>query len=154
MRKFSCRVLDFSMHIVSSFRARINWFACKGVLKKITRFVPLRVHLLEIRRLRSWNTVAEPKIWHFFLLVVFPHNIYICSENGAYNWWNPWVLSGEYVLPLFNIPNVMRWLLAFTMGIDCLEDVYIISKMFISFSFSKCDTETRIDKGYTSRKTH
>ena len=46
-----------------------------GLVKKIARFVSLRLHLLEIRWLRSWNTVAEPKIWHFFLLVVFPHNI-------------------------------------------------------------------------------
>ena len=32
--------------------------------------------------------------------------------------------------------------------------VSIVSKMFTSFSFSKCDTKTRINKGYTSRKTH
>ena len=31
--------------------------------------------------------------------------------------------------------------------------VSIISKMFTSFSFSKCDI-TRINKGYTSRKTY
>ena len=32
--------------------------------------------------------------------------------------------------------------------------VSIVSKMFTSFSFHKCDTKTRINKGYTSRKTH
>ena len=32
--------------------------------------------------------------------------------------------------------------------------VSIVSKVFTSFSFSKCDTKTRINKGYTSRKTH
>ena len=31
--------------------------------------------------------------------------------------------------------------------------VSIISKLFTSFLFSRCDI-TRIDKGYTSRKTH
>ena len=32
--------------------------------------------------------------------------------------------------------------------------VSIVSKMFTSFSFSKCGTKTRINKGYTGRKTH
>ena len=32
--------------------------------------------------------------------------------------------------------------------------VSIVSKMFTSFSFSKSDTKTRINEGYTSRKTH
>ena len=52
--------------------------------QKITRFVPLRVHLLEIRRLGSWNTFTEAKICHFFsspwfLPMTF---VYVCSENA------------------------------------------------------------------------
>ena len=32
--------------------------------------------------------------------------------------------------------------------------VSIVSKMFTSFSLSKCDAKSRINEGYTSRKTH
>ena len=154
MLKFSSRVLDFSILI-----SRQNKLVCAQMAsKKITRFVPLRVHFLEIHRLGSWNIyITEAKICHFFLpRRFFPWHLFIiCSENvlhisGFYFmrlatyerrvpdllcsrlircWmqskstdyckvraevlnlfpgensaqisWNPWVL------PLFNIPNVM-----------------------------------------------
>ena len=50
------------------------------------------------------------------------------AKNSAYNSWNPWVL------PLFNIPNVMRWLLAFTMG---KTDKTIISFATLSIIYLK-----------------
>ena len=40
--------------------------------QKITRFVPLRVHLLEIRRLGSWNTLPTRHLTF----------VYVCSENA------------------------------------------------------------------------
>ena len=54
--------------------------------KKITRLVPLLVHLLEIRWLGSWNTSPRRRSGIFFLLVVFfPTTfVYICSENAVH----------------------------------------------------------------------
>ena len=61
VRKFSCRVLDFR-YIFLIFISRQNKLVCaQRAPKKITRFVPLRVHLLEIRRLGSWNTLPRQR---------------------------------------------------------------------------------------------
>ena len=153
MLKFSSRVLDFSIFI-----SRQNKLVCTQMAsKKITSFVPLQIHLLEIRRLGSWNTLPRRRSVIFFLpRRFFPWHLFIiCSENAlhisgfyfmrlatyerrvpdslcsplihcrmqskrtdyckvrtevlnlfpgensAQISWNPWVL------PLFNIPNVM-----------------------------------------------
>ena len=78
VRKFSCRVLDFR-HIFLIFISRQNKLVCaQRPSKKITRFVPLRLHLLEIHRLGSWNTSPRRRTGIFFLLVVFsPRQMFI-----------------------------------------------------------------------------
>ena len=78
VRKFSCRVLDFR-YIFLIFISRQNKLVCaQRASKKITRFVPLRVHLLEIHRLGSWNTLPRRRSGIFFLLVVFsPRQMFI-----------------------------------------------------------------------------
>ena len=69
--KFSSRVLDFSIFI-----SRQNKLVCAQMAsKKITRFVPLRVHFLEIRRLGSWNTLPRQRSVIFFFPVVSSHDI-------------------------------------------------------------------------------
>ena len=85
VRKFSCRVLHFR-YIFFIFISRQNKLVCaQRAPKKITRFVPLRVHLLEICRLGSWNTLPRRRSGifssssHFFTT-----NVYICSENAAH----------------------------------------------------------------------
>ena len=85
--KFCCRVLDFR-YIFLIFMSRQNKLVCaQRAPKTITRFVPLRVHLLEIRRLGSWNTLPRRRS----RLAFFPPrrifsttNVYICSENAAH----------------------------------------------------------------------
>ena len=48
VRKFTCRVLDFSIYLLI-FISRQNKLVCaQRASKKITRFVPLRDHLLDI----------------------------------------------------------------------------------------------------------
>ena len=78
VRKFSYRVLDFR-YICLIFISRQNKLVCaQRSSKKITRFVPLRVHLLEIHRLGSWNTLPRRRSGIFFLLVVFsPRQMFI-----------------------------------------------------------------------------
>ena len=78
VRKFSCRVLDFR-YIFLIFISRQNKLVCaQRAPKKITRFVPLRIHLLEIHRLGSWNTLPRRRSGIFFLLVVFsPRQMFI-----------------------------------------------------------------------------
>ena len=78
VRKVSCRVLDFR-YIFFIFISRQNKLVCaQRAAKKITRFVALRVHLLEIHRLGSWNTLPRRRSGIFFLLVVFsPRQIFI-----------------------------------------------------------------------------
>ena len=78
VRKFSCRVLDFR-YIFLIFISRQNKLVCaQSAPEKITRFVPLRVHLLEICRLGSWNTLPRRRSGIFFLLVVFsPRQMFI-----------------------------------------------------------------------------
>ena len=70
VRKFSCRVLDFR-YIFLIFISHQNKLVCAPrASKKMTRFVPLRVHFLEY--------IAEAKIGHLFLLVVFsPRQMFI-----------------------------------------------------------------------------
>ena len=78
VRKFSCHVLDFR-YIFLIFISCQNKLVCaQRASKKITRFVPLRVHLLEIHRLGSWNTSPRRRTGIFFLLVVFsPRQMFI-----------------------------------------------------------------------------
>ena len=56
--------------------------------QKITRFVPLRVHPLEIRRLGSWNTLPRRRPVIFFFPVVSSHDICLCLqwECTKYQW--------------------------------------------------------------------
>ena len=85
VRKCSCRVLDFR-YIFLIFISRQNKLVCaQRAPKKITRFVPLRVHLLEIRRLGSWNTLPRRRSGIFSSSsFFFTTNVYICSENAAH----------------------------------------------------------------------
>ena len=55
--------------------------------QKITRFVPLRVHLLEIRRLGSWNTLPRRRSVIFFLpRGFFPWHLFMFAvRNYALN---------------------------------------------------------------------
>ena len=77
VRKFSCHVLDFR-YIFLIFISCQNKLVCaQRASKKITRFVPLRVHLLEIHRLGSWNTLPRRRSGIFC-------STYICSENAAH----------------------------------------------------------------------
>ena len=85
VRKFSCRVLDFR-YIFLIFISRQNKLVCaQRAPKKITRFVPLRVHLLEIRRLGSWKHCRGEDLAFFrprrFFSTTF---VYICSENAVH----------------------------------------------------------------------
>ena len=85
--KFSCRVLDFSIHIVLIISHQNKLVCAQKASKKITRFVPLLVHLLEIRWLGSWNTSPRRRSGIFFLLVVFFPTTFvysICSENAVH----------------------------------------------------------------------
>ena len=83
VRKFSCRVLDFR-YIFLIFISRQNKLVCaQRAPKNITRFVPLRVHLLEIRRLGSWNTLPRRRSFPP-RRIFFTTNVYICSENAAH----------------------------------------------------------------------
>ena len=71
MLKFSSRALDFSIFI-----SRQNKLVCTQMAsKKITSFVPLQIHLLEIRRLGSWNTLPRQRSVIFFFPVVSSHDI-------------------------------------------------------------------------------
>ena len=78
VRKFSCRVLDFRYSFLI-FISRQNKLVCaQRAFNKITRFVALRVHLLEIHRLGSWNRLSRRRSGIFFLLVVFsPRQMFI-----------------------------------------------------------------------------
>ena len=78
VRKFSCRVLDFR-YIFLIFISRQNKLVyAQRASKKITRFVPLRVHLLEIHQLGRWNTLPRRRSGIFCLLVVFsPRQMFI-----------------------------------------------------------------------------
>ena len=59
--------------IFISRKSKILKLVCvRKASKKITRFVPLRVHLLEIHRPWQLEYIAQAKIQHFFLLVGFP----------------------------------------------------------------------------------
>ena len=81
------RVLDFSnVYILLIFISRQNKLVCaQRASKKITRFVPLLVHLLEIRRLGQLEYIAEAKIWLFFPPPFFPTTfVYVCSENTVH----------------------------------------------------------------------
>ena len=85
VRKFSCRVLDFR-YIFLIFISRQNKLVCaQSAPEKITRFVPLRVHLLEIRRLGSYNTLPRRRSGIFPPRRIFSTtNVYICGENAAH----------------------------------------------------------------------
>ena len=88
VRKFSCRVLDFR-YIFLIFISRQNKLVCaQSAPKKITRFVPLRVHLLEIRRLGSWNTLPRRRSGIFSSSSYFLHDkcLYLLRECSAYRW--------------------------------------------------------------------
>ena len=74
VRKFCCRVLDFR-YIFLIFISRQNKLVCaQRAPKKITRFVSLRVHLLEIRRLGSWNTLPRRRSGIFSSSSYFLHD--------------------------------------------------------------------------------
>ena len=74
VRKFSCRVLDYR-YIFLIFISRQNKLVgAQRAPKKITRFVPLRVHLLEIRRLGSWNTLPTRRSGIFSSSSYFLHD--------------------------------------------------------------------------------
>ena len=95
VRKFSCRVLDFR-YIFLIFISRQNKLVCaQRPSKKITRFVPLRLHLLEIHRLGSWNTSPRRRTGIFFSprRIFSTTNVYICSENAAH-------IGGSYFMRL------------------------------------------------------
>ena len=78
--KFSCRILDFR-YMFLIFISRQNKLVCaQRAPKKIARFVPLRVHLLEIRRLGSWNTYTFFPPRRFFPTTF----VYICSANAVH----------------------------------------------------------------------
>ena len=89
VRKFSCRVLDFR-YIFLIFISRQNKFVCsERASKKNTRFdVPLRVHLLEIRRPGSWDTLPRRRSGIFSSSSYFPHDkcLYLQRECSAYRW--------------------------------------------------------------------
>ena len=76
-RKFSCRVfIQISIYILLMFISRENKLVCvQRASKKITRFVPLRVHLLAIRRLGNWNTLPRRRSGCFSSSLVFLHDI-------------------------------------------------------------------------------
>ena len=85
VRKFSCRVLDFSYIFLIFISCQIKLVCAQRASKKISRFVPLRVHLLEIRRLGSWNTLPRRRSGIFSSSSYFLHkNVYICSEKAAH----------------------------------------------------------------------
>ena len=74
VRKFSCRVLDFR-YIFLIFILRQNKLVCaQRVSKKTTRFVPLRVHFLEMRRIGSWNTLPRRRSGFFSSSSYFLHD--------------------------------------------------------------------------------
>ena len=75
VRKFSRRVFRFQY----IFSRQNKLVFPHRASKKITRVVPLRVHLLEIRRLGSWNTLPRRRSsWHSSLLVVFsPRHLFV-----------------------------------------------------------------------------
>ena len=78
VRKFSCRVLDFR-YIFLIFISRQNKLVCaQRASKKITRVVPLRVHLLEIRRLGE-DLAFFPPLRFFSTTFAC-----ICSENAVH----------------------------------------------------------------------
>ena len=88
VRKFSCRVLDFR-YIFLIFISRQNKLVCaQRASKKITRFVPRRVHLLEIRRIGSWNTLPTRRSGTFSSSSYFLHDkcLYLWRECSAYRW--------------------------------------------------------------------
>ena len=84
------RELDFSIHLkkhIKIFISRQNKLVCsQRASKKFTRFVPLRFHLLEIRRRDSWNTLPRQRSGIFSSSSFFPHDIclYIFSENAVH----------------------------------------------------------------------
>ena len=105
VRKFSCRVLDFR-YIFLIFISRQNKLVCaQRAPKKITRFVPLRVHLLEIHRLGSWNTLPRRRSGIFFSprRIFSTTNVYICSENAAHigGFYIMWLATSERRVPDF-----------------------------------------------------
>ena len=77
VRKFSFRVfIQISVYILLMFISRQNKLVCvQRAAKKITRVVPLRVHLLAIRRLGSWNTLPRRRSSSFSSSLVFLHDI-------------------------------------------------------------------------------
>ena len=80
--KFKPRIkLNHNIYVLLIFISRQNKLVCaQRASKKITRFVPLLVHLLQIRRLGQLEYIAEAKIWHFFPPPFFPTTfVYICK---------------------------------------------------------------------------
>ena len=84
VRKFSCRVLHFRYIFLIIISRQNKLVYAPRASKKITRFIPLRVHLLEIRRLGSWNTLPRRKSG----ISYFPHDkcLYLKGECRAYRW--------------------------------------------------------------------
>ena len=68
--------IQISAYILLMFISRQNKTVCvQRASKKITRFVPLRVHLLAIRRLGSWNTLPRRRSGSFSSSLVFLYDI-------------------------------------------------------------------------------
>ena len=81
VRKFSRRVFRFQY----IFSRQNKLVFPHRASKKITRVVPLRVHLLEIRRLGSWNTLPRRRSGVFSSSSFLLHDIcFNCSENAVH----------------------------------------------------------------------
>ena len=82
-KKIFLPCIRFQINFLNSCQNKL--ICAQRASKKITRFVPPRVHRLKIRRLGSWDTLPRGRSGIFSSSSYFLHkNVYICSKKAAH----------------------------------------------------------------------